>query len=171
MTAEIYWIPGPWPGRFGILPRPRGGDWLGDDVRSWRAAGLDDVVSLLTPEEVADLDLGELRAWSRREGIEFLPFPIADRGVPESRDAVSELVANVGQGLASSRTVAVHCRQGVGRSGLVAALVLMAAGAGPDAAFRTVAAARGTGVPETAEQRRWADDFAAKASLRRAGHG
>lgn len=40
METEIYWVPGPWPGRLGIIPRPRGGDWLGDEVRSWRASGL-----------------------------------------------------------------------------------------------------------------------------------
>ena len=35
MKAEVYWVPGPWPGRLGILPRPRGGDWLADALSPW----------------------------------------------------------------------------------------------------------------------------------------
>ena len=36
MHTELYWIPGPWLGRLAIMPRPRGGDWLEDEIRSWR---------------------------------------------------------------------------------------------------------------------------------------
>src|SRR6476620_4583045 len=67
MRADIYWIPGPWPGRLGIAPRPRGGDWLADEVKAWRAAGVDVVTSLLTPEEVAELGLQEEEALVRRQ--------------------------------------------------------------------------------------------------------
>jgi hypothetical protein len=57
MEAELYWIPGPWLGRLAMAPRPRGGDWLADEIASWRHAGLNAVLSLLTPEEEQDLDL------------------------------------------------------------------------------------------------------------------
>jgi len=43
-----------WPGRLGIAARPRGGDWLIDELRSWRKAGVHVVVSLLTPDEERD---------------------------------------------------------------------------------------------------------------------
>jgi hypothetical protein len=33
-------------------------DWLDDEVRAWRRAGLDIAVSLLEPGEAQDLDLG-----------------------------------------------------------------------------------------------------------------
>ena len=54
MSAKIFWIPGPWRGRLGIVPRPRGADWLGDKTRAWRETGIDVVVSLLEPDEEAD---------------------------------------------------------------------------------------------------------------------
>jgi len=57
MYTELYWIEGPWPGRLAISARPRGGDWLEDEVKSWRRAGLDIIVSLLTPDEEEALDL------------------------------------------------------------------------------------------------------------------
>jgi protein-tyrosine phosphatase len=153
--AEVHWVPGPWPGRLGIVPRPRGGDWLGDEVRSWRASGLDVVTSLLTPEEVAELELQGEAAQSRQEGLEYYSFPIPDYGVPRSRADLAALVSRLEKSLASGKNVAVHCRQGIGRSSLVVASLLVSAGAEPNEAFRRVEQARGRPVPDTREQREW----------------
>lgn len=68
LRAQVYWVPGPWPGRLGIVPRPRGGDWLSDEVRSWRASGLEVVSSLLTPDEEAEFELQEEEARAHQEG-------------------------------------------------------------------------------------------------------
>lgn len=48
MRNETYWVNGPWLGKLAIGPRPRGGDWLEDEVSAWRLAGIDAVLSLLT---------------------------------------------------------------------------------------------------------------------------
>jgi len=85
----------------------------------------------------------------------FVSFPIPDRGTPAStRDALA-LITTVASDLENGKNVAVHCRQGVGRSGLVAAGVLMSAGTNPEKALQVVSSARGTAVPETLEQRLW----------------
>jgi hypothetical protein len=55
MKSEVYWIESPWPGKQAIIPRPRGGDWLEDELRSLREAGLDIIVSLLEPHEETEL--------------------------------------------------------------------------------------------------------------------
>src|SRR5438309_6783060 len=102
MKTELYWIEGPWPGRLAIMPRPRGGDWLEDEILSWRRAGLNVVVSALTPEEVAELDLAAQAELSRASGIEHLGFAIADRGVPDSAKAAAELVRRLEGRLASA---------------------------------------------------------------------
>jgi hypothetical protein len=47
MRTELYWVEGPWSGRLAIMPRPRGGDWLEEEIQSWRRSGIDVVVSLL----------------------------------------------------------------------------------------------------------------------------
>src|SRR5436305_9445809 len=107
MRAEVHWVPGPWPGRMGIVPRPRGGDWLEDEVRSWRASGLDVVASLLTPEEAAELELQEEEAQSRKEGLEFYALPIPDRGVPPSRADLIKLVDRLERALESGKNVAL----------------------------------------------------------------
>src|ERR1043165_4672352 len=81
MEAELFWIEGPWRGRLAIMPRPRGGDWLGEEIQSWRRSGVDVVVSLLTPEEQTELNLHDEESLCRANGIEFVSFPIVDRSV------------------------------------------------------------------------------------------
>ena len=58
MNPDLFWIPGPWRGRLAMATRPRGGDWLDDEVSGWRRAGLDVIVSLLEKDEDAQLELG-----------------------------------------------------------------------------------------------------------------
>src|SRR3954447_4139102 len=101
MTADMYPIPGPWPGRLLIVPRPRGGDWLTDEVAAWRRAGVDVVLSLLTPAETNDLVIASEEAACRANGISFMSFPIPDRGVPESRSAALDLLPQLDAALAA----------------------------------------------------------------------
>jgi protein-tyrosine phosphatase len=157
---EPYWIPTPAAGRLAILPRPRGGDWLADEVGAWGRAGVGVVVSLLTPDEAADLELNDEAAACQDQGIEFVSFPIPDRGLPASRSAMTNTVSRLAGLIADGKSVAVHCRQGIGRAALVAICVLIALGEDAEAAIRAVSAARGCPVPETPEQRRWIGEFA-----------
>ena len=158
--TELFRIPTSYPGRLAVAPRPRGGDWLGDEMRGWHEAGIDVVVSLMTPDEMAEFDLEGEAAAGAAHGVRYLAFPVADRDVPASRAAFRDLVSEVVRELSAGRNVAVHCRQGIGRAGLVAAGVLIAAGLDPDAAVARVSTARGRPVPETPAQRRWLDEFA-----------
>ena len=159
MKAEIYWIEGPWSGRLAIMPRPRGGDWLEDEVRDWRSAGIDVIVSTLTSDEITELELAKEVELCRANGLEYIAFPIADRGVPSSAKAVAELLPPLEGKLAEGKSVSVHCRQGIGRSALLAACLLVLAGADAETAFQRVSAARGCRVPETAQQREWVARF------------
>jgi protein-tyrosine phosphatase len=160
MRMELYWVAGPGPGRLGLAARPRGGDWLEDEIASWRRAGIDAVVSLLTPEEELDLDLKTEGREATAQGMEFIPLPIPDRDVPSSEAALASVLEKLDRALSSGKNVVVHCRQGIGRTGLVAACLLVSRGFTPEAAVRTLSAARGAPVPETAQQRRWIDHFA-----------
>jgi len=160
MKTVVPWIEGPWRGRLAILPRPRGGDWLEDEVRSWRVAGVDVVVSLLTSEETDDLDLTQEVRLCHANDIEFLSFPIVDRGVPASQRATLDFVKKLELLVAGGSSTAIHCRQGIGRSALIAACLLVLAGIHPETAFQRVSSARGCSVPETADQRQWVIEFA-----------
>ena len=160
MRTELYWIEGPWRGRLAILPRPRGGDWLDDEVRGWRAAGVDVIVSLLTSDEIADLDLAQEGALCEAHNIDFRQFPIIDRSVPASRKATLEFVKKLAKLLVKGNNIAIHCRQGIGRSALISACLLVLCGIAPEVAFQRVSEGRGCSVPETPEQRQWVMEFA-----------
>ncbi|MBI2803564.1 MAG: dual specificity protein phosphatase family protein [Planctomycetes bacterium] len=160
MRTELYWIEGPWRGRLAIMPRPRGGDWLEEEIQSWRRSGVDVVVSLLTHEEQTELNLRDEESLCRANSIEFVSFPIVDRSVPSSAEAFAEQVIKLAEQLANGQNIAVHCRQGIGRAALVAICLLTVSGIEPATAIERVGKARGCSVPETPEQRRWITDFA-----------
>jgi protein-tyrosine phosphatase len=159
MNTELFWIPISTPGRLAIMPRPRGGDWLEDEVKAWRRAGIDVVVSLLMPDEISELDLGHEQSLCEANGILFRSFPIVDRDVPTSKTAVGELASELAQLLVEGKNIAVHCRQGIGRAALIAICVLVTTGVDADVAIERVSEARGCPVPETVGQRRFVADF------------
>jgi protein-tyrosine phosphatase len=159
MKADLFWIPGPWRARLAIVARPRGGDWLEDEAVAWRRAGIDVVVSLLEDDEAAQLGLADERQAAEGQAVEFVSFPIPDRGVPASTEAAIEVIGRIAAELKAGHNVAVHCRQSIGRSGLLAAGVLVNSGVQAEQAMETVSSARGMSVPETLDQRRWIEEL------------
>jgi len=155
MASDIYWIEHPFAQRIAIAARPRAGDWLEDEIDHWHSAGIGLVVSLLEPDEAAELGLQRERALCGARGIDFLSFPIPDRGMPDRRDALTFLrqIRDTG------RPVAFHCRAGIGRSSLMAAALLALDGLDAEGAFTLIRSARGVAVPDTEDQRRWVADF------------
>ena len=160
ISTNLYWIPGPWVGKLAIAARPRGGDWLGNEMRGWQEAGVSTVLSLLTEDEAADLDLVAESGAARSAGMTFRSLPIPDRQVPSSPSQVAPVLEELDADLSAGDNVVIHCRQGVGRSGMIAACLLVVRGTNPASAVATVGKARGTAVPETPEQRHWIDLFA-----------
>ncbi len=155
MKPKLFWIPGPWRGKLAVANRPRGGDWLDDEISGWRKAGLDVVVSLLEEDEAAQFELDHESEVAESKGVHFISFPIPDRGVPASTREALALFADVAAALEAGKNVAVHCRQGIGRSGLIATGVLLTSGIGVEKALEVVGAARGETIPETPAQLQW----------------
>jgi protein-tyrosine phosphatase len=160
MQPEIYWIPSPWRGRLAILPHPRGGDWLDDEIAGFRRMGVDIVVSALEKAEEALLELTQEQELCQAQGMEFISFPIADGTAPTSEKAVGELVRLLETRLAAGKNVAIHCRAGIGRCVVLAACALALAGIAPEAAFQKMQEARGCHVPDKKEQEEWVKRFA-----------
>jgi protein-tyrosine phosphatase len=159
MPSEIYWIDTDLAGRLAIMARPRAGDWLEDEIENWRKAGIDCVVSLLELPEVHELGLAEEAGLCRVRQMAFTSFPIPDRRVPSSANEARILIDALHDLIASGKAVAIHCRAGIGRSGMIAASVLKTFGLDVSRAFTLIAEARGVAVPDTAEQQDWVDRF------------
>ena len=164
-NPKLFWVETATGGRLAISARPRGGDWLKDEIEGWRQQGVDIVVSLLTASESEELGLSD-EGLSKGLGVRFVSFPIEDRNVPASAAKLQELAAQLGSEVQQGKNVAVHCRQGIGRSAIVSAAVLLLVGDDFDQALTSISNARGLEVPETIEQRRWIQQFA-KAQMAR----
>jgi protein-tyrosine phosphatase len=80
--------------------------------------------------------------------------------VPQSWLAASDLTRLLASRVGEGRTVAIHCRAGIGRSSVIAACALVRLGANPDRVFEAIAKARGVEVPDTGQQREWVRAFA-----------
>jgi protein-tyrosine phosphatase len=157
MNPALYKVPNTLPGQLFITARPRGGDWLTDEVLAWRRAGINAIVDLLEPQEKQQLDLTDERLEVERSEMDFISLPIADRGVPASTSESIAVISEIFDLLAAGKNVAVHCRQGIGRSGMIAAGVLVKGGLSPQMAMDVVSSSRGLTTPETAEQVRWVE--------------
>ena len=160
MNPKLYWLSDAPQGRLAISARPRGGDWLEDEIEGWRKQGVDVVVSLLSPSENEELGLQREAGISQAKAIQFHSLPIEDRGIPTHSAKVEKLAARLASEIDRGKNVAIHCRQGIGRSSLMSAAVLIARGDSVGEALNTIRRARGVEVPETAEQRKWIDEFA-----------
>jgi Polymorphic toxin system, DSP-PTPase phosphatase len=160
LVEELRWIKEVEPHRLAITARPRGGDWLVGDIGAWHAAGADTVVSLIEGAEERELGLEQEAMLCRNQGINFVSFPIKDRSIPTSPDATASLVEWVVSDLRRGLGVVIHCRLGIGRSGMVAGCVLNALGHPFETVFPILSRARGLPVPDTDAQAEWVRRFA-----------
>ena len=155
MRTEIYWIETRGPGRLAVMPRPRGGASLDAEIRALKGDGVDILVSLLTPEEEDYLELTAEGETATRHGIRFVSHPIYDRGIPADPRSTWALARELATLYAEGKTIAAHCRMGIGRSPLILASILVHGGARPDEAWIAIGSARGCPVPDTRDQRDW----------------
>ncbi len=153
MTVSPYWV----NERLAIVPRPRGGDWIDDEMAALRAAGVGVVVSMLEESEAAELELEREGDAARRANIEFVGFPVPDRNVPADTHRFEEFLAGLERHIAAGRPVGVHCRACIGRSSVVVGSLLLRAGVATNEVWRTISDARGFPVPDTDEQREWVE--------------
>lgn len=160
MRASLYTVRGIPAGQLSVMARPRGGDWLPDEVRALRKADVCVLASLLTAEEEREFELSEEAEYCRPQGIIFQAFPIVDRSVPPFSTATFSFLQQLNQYRSEGKHVVLHCRQGLGRAVLMAASLLVLAGVPPEQAFDLLSKARGYPVPETEEQRAWVVAFA-----------
>jgi ADP-ribosylglycohydrolase/predicted protein tyrosine phosphatase len=149
------------PGKKGPGINTRG-DWdrdlLKDLERLKTVHGASVLVCLLEPAEMNYLQIPELVEVARELGFQVLRLPIRDVSVPDSAERLRELVGDILTAASQGKTVAIHCRGGFGRSGLVAACCLVARGLEPEQAIRLVRQTR-PGAIETPAQAQAVRDF------------
>ena len=84
MPVKIYWLHNfENASRLGIMTRPRGNEWLEEDILSLRRQGVQIIASLLDRNEIYELGLEKESELCLKNGIEYINFPITDRNVPK----------------------------------------------------------------------------------------
>lgn len=155
MQATVYPITDAARNHIAIVARPRGNDWLGEEISALSREGIDVLVSMLTDEEAEELGLNDESAECTAAGISFVNVAVPDRSVPSDTNAFLRSVEQLAGRVREGRYLAVHCRASIGRSSVLAASILVRLGWDAKAAFDAIEAARGCSVPDTSEQKRW----------------
>jgi len=138
-----------------IMPAPFEPDLTHCNAYQLKALQVDLVVSLLSLNEVLDLNLSHEEASYKAIGINFVHFPISDFDVPKSEDAFIALAEEVSGLVAEGYIVAIHCRAGIGRSSLLAAAILVHKGFKASEVFEHLSENRQIKVPDKKSQAEW----------------
>lgn len=157
MTPELYWVECPAPGKLAVSARPRGGLWLDDDLAALKAAGIDTLVCMMVEGELKELQLQDERELALAAGLSFAWLPVPDLSTPPGDAVILPMLFALRDELLAGRTVAAHCRMGVGRSPMCVASLLVLLGVPAHVAWARITAVRGRDVPDTAAQGRWVE--------------
>ncbi|HTC83945.1 MAG TPA: dual specificity protein phosphatase family protein [Rhizomicrobium sp.] len=155
---HLYWINQFVKGNLAIMAAPRLDEQFEATILGWKDEGVDVIVSLLEEMELPNLTKAE-SSLCDEVGVEFISFPVRDKTVPDAIEPVAVIARHLAERIASGKSVAIHCRAGIGRSTTLAACVLIHLGVDGDIALDMIAAARGLEVPETEAQRQWVLSF------------
>ena len=153
MIARPYWI----TSQLAIVPRPQGDDLLDDEMSALKEAGMDVIVSMLQKDEARKAGLEREASSAQEKGLQFINFPVPDRGVPLDTSSFIEFLKDLESLLAQGKRVGVHCRASIGRSSVTSASLLIRSGIPSESAWLQISVARDCSVPDTTEQRDWVD--------------
>jgi hypothetical protein len=160
MLPNVFWIDAPNVGRLAVVSRPDPAFGLPQQMQALREAGIDTLVSMLTPDEAAAMGLAGEGDAAIRAGMAFDALPTSDFAIPPSIKSAARVIGRAAGDLRAGRSVGAHCFAGRGRSPLFIAALMVHEGYAASDAIDAVSAARGRRVPETAEQRQWVVDYA-----------
>lgn len=156
MFTKVYWLHTYEKGnRLGIMARPRGNEWLEQEIKQFKISGVDAIVSLLEKEEVYELGLKEEGQCCIHHELDFIHYPIKDRSVPTSVADTNRVVLSIHNALIQGKDVVIHCRMGIGRSSIIAGAVLLKTGRKASDILKHISQVRGLAVPDTEEQATW----------------
>ena len=121
-----------------------------DDIKAW---GASTVVTLMEDHELCMFAVEDMERQVLATPMKWLHLPITDASVPDQRfeDAWKVAGAEIHRLLNAGERILMHCRGGLGRTGLVVGLILVERGMQPQEAIKQIRLVRQHAI-ETREQ-------------------
>jgi len=154
------------PGTIGITLCPGkvqlgaiSGSWARDlriDIQAVKFWGATAWLNLLTTTEMLDLKVGNLEVAVKGSGIRYYCLPIEDGDIPDLtfEKSWNTAGAQLREDLLRGEKILIHCKGGLGRSGMIAARLIVELGAAtPEAAIQQVRASRPGAIETHAQEK------------------
>ena len=154
-TLPIGEITSPYfKGLIGVHPYPGKIQGLDGDLDRIKRWGVKYLISFIEDREFIDLKITDLGAKAKQKGMYWTHLPIDDMACPDDRFEPTwlDLSIKLKQCLTDGGRIAFHCQGGYGRSGMMAAKLLIEFGHSPKDAISMVRNARGSAAIESAVQ-------------------
>ena len=129
---------------------------IDEDLQVIKAWGATTVISLIEDHEFGMLHVDTLGCDIGALGMDWIHLPIVDVNIPDNRFEISWVTdgPKLHARLDAGERILIHCRGGIGRTGLVAGLLLVERGVDATAAIERVRQAR-PGAIETMLQEKY----------------
>lgn len=103
---------------------------LVDAVHTLKQAGASGIITLMADVELAENAAAELGQVCQQLGLQWYQLPVADDAAPAAdfQAAWQQHSGDILQRLNAGETLAIHCKGGSGRTGLIAAQIVLTAG-------------------------------------------
>ena len=142
-------------GSITMMPKPPGGSKLAAYINYLKSRNINVLISLLQYQEIVSHSLSNEGFECEELDIEFINFHIKDHSTPQFFVPFNQLIEQLVMKLESGKNIAIHCYAGIGRTGLIAASILIKMGMQVDGALIKLSQTRGLRVPETIQQITW----------------
>ena len=93
------------------------------DLLELKKKNIDTVVSLLEKKELKPLNVSTLFEVIKKHKFTHYYFPIKDKSVPKKNVELNRLLNDLSFKIRHNKKILLHCNAGLGRSGLIAALL------------------------------------------------
>lgn len=158
VIPEIYPVAEFGRGKLYVMPKPAA-ESLDTAAQYFADLGITHVVSHLEKDEERELGLAQEGVLLMEQGIELISYPVKDMHLPEQLDYAT-FIDSLYKLLQDGCNVAIHCRAGIGRTGMTSSCLLIRNGCTSQNAIDKVKASRGTSIPDTNEQVEFIRSFA-----------
>ena len=119
LTKGQLWI-SHYPGKIGMEDKIIQAEM---DLLELKKKNIDTVVSLLEKKELKPLNVSTLFEVIKKHKFTHYYFPIKDKSVPKKNVELNRLLNDLSFKIRQNKKILLHCNAGLGRSGLIAALL------------------------------------------------